>query len=125
MNRTNLIHLFKDKYDITYLTEDGIEYRTDEDFLESFLIEVFNFCGCGSLLDGTGVFLKQVLNAFDDDYLSLDKIEDICKTNEIVDFTLHFLDANELTDHGTSIYGSWLTEKGIALRECLNEVLKR
>lgn len=122
MNRANLIHLFKDKYDIT---EDGVEYQTDEDFLESFLIEIFDFCGCGSLLDGTGVFLKQVLNAFDDDYLSLDKIKDVCKTDGIVDFTLHFLDANELTDHGTSIYGSWLTEKGIALRECLNEVLKR
>lgn len=122
MNRTNLIHLFKDKYDIT---EDGVEYRTDKDFLESFLIEVFDFCGCGLLLDGTGVFLKQVLNAFDEDYLSLDKIEDVCKTDEIVDFTLHFLDANELTDHGSSVYGSWLTEKGIALRECLNEVLKR
>lgn len=125
MNRANLIHLFKDKYDITYLTEDNVEYRTDEDFLESFLIEVFDFCGCGSLLDGTGVFLKQVLNAFDDDYLSLDKIKDVCKTDEIVDFTLHFLDANELTDHGTGIYGSWLTKKGIALREYLNEVLKR
>lgn len=122
MNRANLIHLFKDKYDIT---EDGVEYQTDEDFLESFLIEVFDFCGCGSLLDGTGVFLKQVLNAFNDDYLSLEKIEDVCKTDEIVDFTLHFLDANELTDHGLSVYGSWLTEKGIALRECLNEVLKR
>ena len=99
MNRANLIHLFKDEYDIA---EDSTEYITDEDFLESFLIEVFNFCGCGSLLNGTGAFLKQVLNAFDDDYLSLDKI-----------------------GHGTSIYGSWLTEKGIALRECLNEVLKR
>ncbi len=122
MNRANLIHLFRDKYDIA---EDDVECRSDEDFLESFLIQVFDFCGCGYLLDGTGVFLKQVLNAFDDDYLSLDKIEDVCKTDKIVDFTLHFLDANELTDHGTSIYGSWLTEKGIALRECLNEVLKR
>lgn len=122
MNRANLIHLFRDKYDIT---EDDIEYQTDEEFLESFLIEIFDFCGCGSLLDGTGVFLKQVLNAFDDDFLSLDKIKEVCKTNEIMDFTLHFLDANELTDHGTSVYGSWLTEKGIALRECLNEVLKR
>lgn len=121
MNRANLIHLFKDKYDIT---GDGVEYQTDEDFLESFLIEVFDFCGCGHLLDGTGVFLKQVLNAFDDNYLSLNKIEDVCKTDEIVDFTLHFLDANELTDHGSSVYGSWLTEKGIALREYLNEVIK-
>lgn len=42
----------------------------------------------------------------------------------MTDFILHFLDAYGITDHGSSVYGSWLTLEGQKLKECLNETIK-
>lgn len=103
------------------------ELTIDEEFLKSFLIEAFNFCGCGCLSMSIK-FLRDVLNCYEDEdgwsspYLNLDKAIEICSNDNITDFMLHWLDSVELTEHGTSVYGSWLTDKGKALRDYLKKV---
>lgn len=37
-------------------------------------------------------------------------------------FVMYTLDAWKLTDHGGSVYGAWLTESGVRLREALLKV---
>lgn len=133
-SREKLIDTFFTKEDDSY----GFLYQThiiqeqdDEEFTTSFIIEYFKFCGCGSIpmvID----YINDVLNCFDDrsnfgcnPYLNLNKIKEICHEDDnIIEFILHYLDAVELTEHGSSVYGSWLTEKGIALKDYLNEYWK-
>lgn len=73
-----------------------------------------------------------VLNCYEDDeeegwyspHLILDKAKEICCNENITDSMLHWLDSVELTVHGISVYGSWLTSKGEALRDYLNKVVE-
>jgi hypothetical protein len=73
-------------------------------------------------------FIKDILNCYEDreekdssPYLNLNKLKEVCGNDNIVDFMLHWTDAVELTEHGTSVYGSWLIEKGKALRDYLRD----
>lgn len=72
------------------------------------------FCGCG---DSESIhrliikFLTAVHKSGVIDYKEIGNI--ILKNNEqMVEFVLLFLDSKNLTEHGSSVYGSWLTERG-------------
>lgn len=134
--RKELVDIFFDKDSISNkcLTQNHrtemTESTVDGEFLKSFFIEAFNFCGCGCLHMSIK-FIRDVLNCYEDreednlsPYLNLDKAEEVCGNEDITDFMLHWLDSVGLTDHGISIYGSWLTKKGEALRDYLKEVVK-
>lgn len=106
------------------------EMKDDEEFLKSFFLEAFNFCGCGCLSMSIN-FIKDILNCYEEDeeegwyspHLKLDEAKGVCGNDNITDFILHWLDSVGLTDHSSSVYGSWLTEKGKALRNYLKEVV--
>lgn len=104
------------------------EMTDDEEFLTSFFVEAFDFCGCGCLSMSIK-FVRDILNCYEDEeglgapYLNLDNTKEVCGNDNITDFMLHWLDTVELTDHGSSVYGSWLTEKGKALRDYLKNVV--
>lgn len=131
MNRKELIEVFEDKIKTdAFDRSEGIITSDDEDFLETFIVEVFNFCGCGCLMSMSVRFLNDILNCYHKEeeekdlspYLNLKEAKKVCKEDDnICDFMLHFLDSHELTEHGSSVYGSWLTDKGIALKSALNE----
>lgn len=130
-DRKELIDIFFDKDSISndYLTQDYCLSPTDnEEFLTSFFVEAFGFCGCGCLSMSIK-FVRDILNCYEDEeglgapYLNLDNAKEVCGNDNITDFMLHWLDTVELTDHGSSVYGSWLTNKGKALRDYLKNVV--
>ena len=132
--RKELVDIFFDKDSDSYecLTQNYCTEASsiDGEFLKLFLIEAFNFCGCGCLSMSIK-FIHDVLNCYEDreednlsPYLNLDKAIEVCGNENITDFMLHWLDSVELTEHGISVYGSWLTDKGKALRDYLNKVVE-
>lgn len=131
--RKELVDIFFDKDNDSYeiLSQDNyMETEDDEVFLTTFFVEAFGFCGCGSLSMSIK-FVRDILNCYEDDeeegwyapHLILDKAKEVCGNDNITDFMLHWLDTVELTNHGSSVYGSWLEEKGKALRDYLKEVV--
>ena len=124
--RKELVDIFFDEGSDSHecLTQNYFtEMTDDEEFLRSFFIEAFDFCGCGCLSMSIK-FVRDILNCYEDEeglypHLNLDKAKKVCGNDNITDFILHWLDSVELTEHGTSVYGSWLTEKGKALRDYL------
>ena len=131
MERKELIDIFFSKDDVSNeaLSQDYyIEMSDDEEFIASFFVEAFNFCGCGCLSMSVK-FVRDILNCFEDreednlsPYLNLNKAKEVCGNDNITDFMLHWLDSVELTEHGSSVYGSWLTDKGKALRDYLKKI---
>lgn len=128
-----LVRLFKDKIEpdfYEHFKEDAEDNTIDDcEFIKDFFVYVFNFCGCGCL-QLSARFIKDVLNCFEEEeglsspYLNLDKLEEYTNNKCITDFILHFLDSYGITDHGSSVYGSWLTIEGQKLKEYLNEAIK-
>lgn len=131
--RKELIDIFFSKNDVSYepLTQNYFtEMTDDEDFLKSFFVEAFDFCGCGcGCLSMSIKFIRDILNCYKDEeglsspHLNFDKAKEVCGNDNITDFILHWLDTVELTEHGSSVYGSWLTEKGKALRDYLRKAI--
>lgn len=131
--KMDLLRMFEDKMDPVFYKhfKEDVENNTidDEDFIKDFFICVFNFCGCGCL-QLSARFIKEVLNYFEEEeglsspYLNLAKLEEYTNNKCITDFILHFLDSYGITEHGSSVYGSWLTIKGQKLKEYLNEAIK-
>lgn len=128
-----LVRLFKDKIDPVLYEQfkKDVENNVidDEEFIKDFFIYVFNFCGCGCL-QLSARFIKEVLNCFEEEeglsspYLNLTKLKEYTNNENITDFILHFLDSYGITEHGSSVYGSWLTIEGQKLKEYLNEAIK-
>lgn len=103
------------------------EMTDDEEFLSLFFAEAFEFCCCGCLSMSIK-FVRDILKCYEDEeglspHLNLDKAKEVCGNDNITDFILHWLDTVKLTDHGSSVYGSWLTDKGKVLRDYLKEVV--
>lgn len=132
--RKELVDIFFDKNSVSYeyLTQDYYtEEQDDEEFLTGFFGEAFGFCGCGCLSMSIK-FVRDILNCYEEDeeegwyapHLILDKAKEVCGNDNITDFILHWLDSVELTEHGSSVYGSWLTNKGKALRGYLAKHFK-
>lgn len=130
--RMDLVRMFKDKIEPDFYKhfKEDVENNTidDEDFIKDFFICVFNFCGCGCL-QLSARFIKEVLNCFEEEeglspHLNLDKLKEYTNNEGITDFILHFLDVYGITEHGSSVYGSWLTIEGQKLKEYLNEAIK-
>lgn len=112
------------------------------ELLQCFAYEILDLCGCGRPED-TWEVIRRVLHArliAFSDHMSYD---DICavyndslgldfKNNKIdsgiVCFILYILDSKGFTQHGSSIYGCWLTELGkmyLAMLTVWNEELEK
>lgn len=92
---------------------DECHYDTEA---EAMYYGQIGLCGCGKP-EEVHRFLLECLAATCDDYetiLDHKKVVELVKAKpEIVaEFVLHFLDDRNLTEHGGSVYGSWLTERG-------------
>lgn len=115
---------------------DGFDICTDDfdialhDIIYNFYFKKLNWCGCGA----PALALKTVR-----DYLNVtsnmyDNYENRCKmrkqlfgVNTVYDNGLllclaYTLNAAELTEHGSSVGGAWLTEEGEMFLWCLNHI---
>lgn len=124
------------KESLTSLSEDEkaiIENDVVEDILNRFYYEELKFCDCGNPEDIMQL-IKDILNQIehkrDDEKTYEDNQEEIIKifnfngkvNHAVRDFILNYLDIVGLLEHGGSIGGSWLTEKGQVILSLMNQV---
>lgn len=90
-------------------TDESVYYPSLEDLI---LNGVFNFCGCGC-----------PNKVFDQIYTGLVSIEKESPL-EVDDLLLYVFDRDGLTEHGSSVCGSWLSPYGKAVLSFIKENLK-
>ena len=97
---------------------DGCHYDSES---EAMYFGQIGLCGCGDP-DRVHQFLIDCLGSASDDFPSLldvDKVQNLIlsRPQVVAEFVLHFLDSVNLTEHGGSVYGSWLTDRGSQVLE--------
>lgn len=113
IERTSRFTFNRDPNNEMLIGPDGCHHNTEA---EAMYYDQTGLCGCGCPED-VHKFLIDCMSAIRDDS---DSIIDYKKVMEIItadpetvaEFVLHFLDSRELTEHGSSVYGSWLTDRG-------------
>ena len=98
-------------------TEEALLY-----FRSYFYLEILNFCGCGSPISILDEVILPLLDEFDyGPYENFNHrtAEDDDISEPLIEFFLHYFDALDLTNHGSSVGGSWLEESGKMWREVL------
>lgn len=91
------------------------------DSLESAVwVGVFGFCSCGNPEYEMQRILRviQILTA-----PIQERNTELYDESNGYQIYLYLLDSLGFTEHGSSVYGSWLTDKGKALRSALQEIL--
>jgi len=94
----------------------GCHYDTEAEIM---YFDHLGLCGCGNPAD-VHKFLVDACETFDRDTHGykgdgpIEKITGLVQENpEIVaEFVAHFLDQRNFLDHGSSVYGSWLSDLG-------------
>lgn len=114
MNKTERFEIKVDPNNEMFIGPDECHYETKYEAIRSKL----DLCGCGDPI-GNHEFIISCLKARKELYsgthiLDHKKIEELVKENSglVAELILHFLDQKGLTEHGTSVYGSWLTDAG-------------
>lgn len=108
------------KYSLTrqddgeFLDEDGVTWSSLESW---FFIGILNGCGCGTSeeLSKKGIELLKDIAIPERDYNRFA----IYYNDSFWELFMHWFDSAGLTEHGTSIFGAWLTDKGKAVHEIL------
>lgn len=75
------------------------------------------FCGCGNSEDGAAALLR--LLRLHPLYENRDSFEDWVPDDGIEYLLLYTLDHFDLTEHGSTVSGAWLSDKGEAVRGAL------
>lgn len=99
-----------DAVDFAYTDPGGTSWNSPAQYIQ---IEFLGLCGCGdpdAVMDYLGELLERIEQGNPPEGEGLDWI-----------FFLYWADDKEFADHGTSIRGAWLTEKG---KEILNDIRK-
>ena len=91
-------------------------------FRALFYYEILGFCGCGSPQMILNRVIVPLLEAFIDgpyENFDINYGKNTGLSEAVVEFFLHYLDELGLTNHGSSVWGSWLEESGRMWREVL------
>lgn len=112
------VDLTRDSETGLFLAPDGCGYRTPQDLMYSWGL---GLCDCGRPWEVHGLLID-CLKCFDrgdtteqwHEAGGIDRIADLVAENPKVaaEFIAHFLGQRDMTEHGGSVYGSWLTELG-------------
>lgn len=101
--------------DGTYLDEEGCTWDSKEEW---FYVGILGFCGCGSTDSANKA--TEVFKLFTHGEYNIFDNEKAKKINpDYLDLILHIFDERGLTEHGGSVYGSWLEAKGIEILKIL------
>jgi len=89
---------------------DGCHYDNKK---EAIYFAEIGLCGCGNPED-VHKFLLDCMKATDGNIIDYKKVSKLISDNPdtVTQFVLHFLDSISFTEHGSSVYGSWLTDLG-------------
>lgn len=124
------VYKYEPSFDAWYLWENYLDEALDTatyeglSHLESgdeglLLSGVLGCCGCGTPEDGLRYIAKGLAH-FTEDGVRAEYFKEWNDfSNEEATFFLYMMDVLGITEHGSSIYGSWLTEKGKALVKSL------
>lgn len=88
-----------------YIDQDGVSWSSIESW---FFTGVLGGCGCGPSDELGKRAIKVLENFASDDWENRFSVYD----NEADEVLAHWMDSKDLIEHGSSISGSWLTEKG-------------
>jgi len=97
-----------------FVGPNGCSYSSPQDLMYGWGLDL---CTCGRPED-VHTFLIDCLKCFDDDNDKGDfgtkgiATLVIENPNAAAEFIAHFLEQRDLTEHGGSVYGSWLTDLG-------------
>lgn len=98
-----------------YIDDEGCSWSDKKSYLQ---INVLNFCGCGDP-DGAMVFVGDILKLMEDHNWYSAELNKLLPDERSRYFVLYMLDHLGLTEHGTSINCSWLTDRG---KEVLTDI---
>lgn len=108
-----------------YKNEDGVSFENAESFITTGMLD---FCGCGSpdeAMNYVGDALRLIVNRQGLAYPEWEKeTKKLFNSDGAEYFMWYFLDNKGLTEHGGSVPG-WLTDKGKALLEDIEELKKQ
>lgn len=92
---------------------DGINWDSVADW---FFVGVVGGCGCG-ISEEIAEMAIELLTMFG----KKESAYNLCDSNVGFEILAHWFDHKELTEHGTVITSSWLTEKGELVWNIINE----
>jgi hypothetical protein len=84
---------------------------TEEQFID--WAQSLNFCWDGHPADAI-ISLRSILQAHEH-CLNLDEIHKLIPDSGVQMLILYWIDGQGLTEHGGSVFGAWLTDKGLAI----------
>lgn len=90
------------------------EYLKNNELVD--VVDELGICGCGRPNE-TYELIHHIMKEISKNYVRTDQ-------TAYYDFIIYQLNRMEFLEHGTSIYGSWVTKKGRKLIEALNEMEK-
>lgn len=96
-----------DDAEYPYLDQNGVSHTSPEAW---FWIEILGGCGCGSSEEFAGRAVA-LLRHFGTEWDDRKGYPD----DEFSELLAHWFDSHDLIEHGSSIGGSWLSNKGQAI----------
>lgn len=99
------------------MTEEAAKEHRESGWAYEVVLNDLGMCGCGMYDERLGI-LKEVMNAFP--LYEGDNVPGYLRT-ALGEWFLCLLDKAELIEHGTSIGGSWLTDKGERFLKAIND----
>jgi len=100
-----------DESPFPYLDDQGVSWTSRANYIE---LNILGFCACGDP-DASLLYVEKML-------LALRDKDRKAFNDDAGQFFLYWADHNEFADHGTSIHGSWLTDKGLELLRDIESV---
>lgn len=97
-----------DDSEFPYLDEEGVSHRSKKSYLQT---QILGFCGCGDP-DSAMIFVRDILRLLKERKWLDDEMKQKLPNDGIYYFVLYVLDSMKLTEHGSSVGCSWLTNKG-------------
>ena len=116
MTRTSRFEFKTDPQNECLIGPDGCHYDSEA---RAMYFDQLKLCGCGMPSEVHRV-LAEAASCFDRDKVGwspetgVTGVAEIVKANPdvVAEFIGHFLEDRALLEHGSSVYGSWLTERG-------------
>lgn len=103
-----------------YIDNEGVSWETPLDWLWSGIL---GGCGCGSC-ESLAKKAWKVLKEFSMEGDDWNKRSGIVYKDQVAEVIAHWMDSKGLTEHGSGVAGSWLSDYGQEVFETINDLHK-